>query len=111
MPFFTSRRTRRTHAVSTVPRTSRRRGFTLPTFGRKNKNRVAGGHAAALSNPHTTRSGRGHAKRELRAMGQGNRTHVPLMTKIKRALGIRSSPRHSTHTTTMGSRSRHAIVV
>ncbi len=26
--------------------------------------------------------------------GRGRETHVPLMTKIKRTLGIRSTPRH-----------------
>jgi len=61
--------------------------------GRKDPDRVAGGFKAALSNPNTTRSGRKHAKHELRAMGRGNETRVPIMTRIKRSLGIRSTPK------------------
>ncbi|KAI0052582.1 hypothetical protein FA95DRAFT_1473331, partial [Auriscalpium vulgare] len=61
-------------------------------FG-KDRDRVAGGYKAALSNPNTTHEGRRRAKWELRSMGRGNETHVPLMTKIKRTLGIRSTPR------------------
>ncbi|KAF8165132.1 hypothetical protein B0H34DRAFT_793559 [Crassisporium funariophilum] len=76
-------------ARTTVVPTHHRRSF----FHRKDRDRVAGGYKAALSNPHTTRSGRKQAKRELQAMGRGHETHVPLMTKIKRALGIRSTPR------------------
>ncbi|KAI0311148.1 hypothetical protein OF83DRAFT_1046478, partial [Amylostereum chailletii] len=66
---------------------------------RKDRDRVAGGYKAALSNPNTTHSGRRHAKWELRRMGRGNEAHVPLMTKIKRTLGIRSTPRSQTYTT------------
>ncbi|KAI6151753.1 hypothetical protein BKA82DRAFT_4386661 [Pisolithus tinctorius] len=61
---------------------------------RKDRDRVAGGYKAALSNPNTTRSGREHAKHELRMMGRERDTHVPLMVKVKRALGIRSTPRN-----------------
>ncbi|KDR83520.1 hypothetical protein GALMADRAFT_132961 [Galerina marginata CBS 339.88] len=86
MPLFGSRSTAHRHHGTTT----RRRGL----FHRRDKDRVAGGFKAALSNPNTTRSGRRHAKHELRAMGRGNETHVPLMTKIKRALGIRSTPRN-----------------
>jgi len=64
-------------------------------FHRRDKDRVAGGYKAALSNPNTTHDGRKRAKMELRAMGRGNETHVPFMTKVKRTLGIRSSPRRS----------------
>ncbi|KAH9962390.1 hypothetical protein BC827DRAFT_1119573, partial [Russula dissimulans] len=60
---------------------------------RRDRDRVAGGYRAALTNPNTTYAGRRHAKRELRLMGRGDEAHVPLMTKIKRALGIRSTPR------------------
>ncbi|KAG1718929.1 hypothetical protein EDB19DRAFT_1585343, partial [Suillus lakei] len=70
--------------------TSTRRRFR---FFSRDKNRVAGGYKAALSNPRTTRQGRKHAKQELRAMGRERETHLPFMTKVKRALGIRSSPR------------------
>ncbi|KAG1773855.1 hypothetical protein EDD22DRAFT_3591 [Suillus occidentalis] len=73
-------------------RTSTRRRFR---FFSKDKNRVAGGYKAALSNPRTTRQGRKHAKQELRAMGRDRETHLPFMTKVKRALGIRSSPRQN----------------
>ncbi|KAF9651220.1 hypothetical protein BDM02DRAFT_3078656, partial [Thelephora ganbajun] len=62
---------------------------------RRDPDRVAGGFKAALSNPNTTRSGRKNAKQELRLMGRGNETHVPLMTKIKRSLGIRSTSRRN----------------
>ncbi|KAA1466044.1 hypothetical protein DENSPDRAFT_746806, partial [Dentipellis sp. KUC8613] len=62
-------------------------------FGRKDRDRVAGGYKAALSNPNTTHEGRKHAKHELRRMGRGSEAHVPMMTKVKRALGIRSTPR------------------
>ncbi|KDQ28906.1 hypothetical protein PLEOSDRAFT_1111989 [Pleurotus ostreatus PC15] len=93
MPLFG---TRRAH-TSTV-HTTRRHSL----FHRKDRNHVAAGYKSALSNPHTTRAGRKQAKRELRAMGRGSETHVPFMTKVKRALGIRSTPRrtavaHSTH--------------
>ncbi|KII95945.1 hypothetical protein PLICRDRAFT_87253 [Plicaturopsis crispa FD-325 SS-3] len=57
----------------------------------------AAGYKAALSNPNTTRSGRQHAKHELKLMGRGREAHVPLMTKIRRALGIRSTPRRERH--------------
>ncbi|KAH8106291.1 hypothetical protein BXZ70DRAFT_1004556 [Cristinia sonorae] len=87
MPFFQ----RRTHATTTTR--THRGPSRFSRFGRKDPDRVAGGFKAALSNPNTTRHGRSHAKRELRLMGRGRETHVPVMTKIKRALGIRSSPR------------------
>ncbi|KAG8979248.1 hypothetical protein FRB94_008844 [Tulasnella sp. JGI-2019a] len=55
------------------------------------RERVAGGYKAALTNPNTTHDGREHAKHELRRMGES--THVPIMTKIKRTIGIRSTPK------------------
>ncbi|KAL1721375.1 hypothetical protein EV715DRAFT_271323 [Schizophyllum commune] len=66
---------------------------------------VTGGYKAALANPNTTSAGRRHAKHELRKRGES--THVPLMVRIKRTLGIRSTPRTSTvggygHHTTHG---------
>ncbi|KAH9482878.1 hypothetical protein JR316_0004978 [Psilocybe cubensis] len=105
MPLFGTR-TRRTNYTTTTSRPARRglfggtrrtahtgtvrparRGF----FSRRpDKDRVAGGYKVALANPNTTHSGRKHAKRELRAMGRD--THVPFMTKVKRTLGIRSTP-------------------
>ncbi|KZP13083.1 hypothetical protein FIBSPDRAFT_688326, partial [Athelia psychrophila] len=60
---------------------------------RKDRDRVAGGYKAALSNPNTTHEGRKHAEMELKMMGRGREAHVPLMTRIKRTLGIRSTPR------------------
>ncbi|KAG2148067.1 hypothetical protein DEU56DRAFT_783985 [Suillus clintonianus] len=72
-------------------RTSSGRRFR---FFSRDKNRVAGGYKAALSNPRTSRQGRKHAKQELRAMGRERETHLPFMTKVKRALGIRSTPRN-----------------
>ncbi|KAF8974378.1 hypothetical protein BDZ97DRAFT_1911569 [Flammula alnicola] len=84
MPLFGSRHTHTT----TTPR---RHGF----FHRRDNDRVAGGLRGTLVNPNTTRSGRRQAKRELRGMGRENETHVPLMTKVKRALGIRSTPRRT----------------
>ncbi|KAF9057768.1 hypothetical protein BJ165DRAFT_1521119 [Panaeolus papilionaceus] len=102
MPLFSSRSTAATTS------STRRRGFfgssglsstTRGTgggfFHRKNKNRVAGGYKSALSNPNTTRNGRKRAKKELRFMGRPQETHVPFMTKVKRTLGIRSTPRTS----------------
>ncbi|KAM5534869.1 hypothetical protein V8D89_011424 [Ganoderma adspersum] len=74
-------------------------------FGRKDPDRVAGGFKAALANPNTTRSGRKHAKRELKLMGRGDEAHVSLMTKIKRTLGIRSTSRSQRHT--LGKRRRY----
>ncbi|KAI0688544.1 hypothetical protein BC835DRAFT_1238927, partial [Cytidiella melzeri] len=62
-------------------------------FMRKDPDRVAGGYKAALANPNTTRQGRKHAEHELKAMGRGREAHVPIMTRIKRALGIHSTPR------------------
>jgi len=71
-------------------------------FGRRNgesrEERRAAGYKAALSNPNTTRRGREHAKHELRHMGRGREAHVPLLTKIKRTLGIRSTPRRQRNT-------------
>jgi len=69
----------------------RREGGGL--FHRRDRDHVAGGYRAALSNPNTTRAGRRHAKEELRMMGRD--PHVPFMTKLKRSLGIRSTPRRS----------------
>ncbi|KAK7695587.1 hypothetical protein QCA50_000223 [Cerrena zonata] len=89
MPLFGTRRQGHTTSLST----SRRGRSHRTRFGRKDPDRVAGGYKAALSNPNTTRSGRKHAKRELGVMGRSGETKVPLMTKIKRTLGIRSTPR------------------
>ncbi|KAI0742145.1 hypothetical protein BC629DRAFT_1686500 [Irpex lacteus] len=80
MPLFGRRSSPRTH-------------HTTHTTTHKDPDRVAGGYKAALANPNTTRAGREHAKHELRAMGRGREAHVPLSTKIKRALGIHSTPR------------------
>ncbi|KAG2345140.1 hypothetical protein BDR05DRAFT_931229 [Suillus weaverae] len=71
-------------------RTSARRRFR---FFSRDQNKVAGGHKAALSNPRTSRQSRKHTKQEFRAMGRDRESHLPFMTKVKRALGIRSSPR------------------
>ncbi|KAJ6516271.1 hypothetical protein C8R45DRAFT_959558 [Mycena sanguinolenta] len=60
-------------------------------FYRRDPSRVAAGYKAALSNPNTTRAGRKRAEAELHAMGRS--AHVPLMTKIKRALGMHKTPR------------------
>ncbi|KAJ7499306.1 hypothetical protein FB451DRAFT_1204962 [Mycena latifolia] len=60
-------------------------------FHRADRDRKAGGFKAALANPNTTSRGRKHAKAELRGMGRS--TQVPFMTKVKRTLGIRSTPR------------------
>ncbi|CUA76838.1 hypothetical protein RSOLAG22IIIB_02314 [Rhizoctonia solani] len=82
--------TRSRHTTHHTTRTSReRRGL----FHRKNPNRRAAGYKAAPPNPNTTHEGRKHAKRELKRMGRGSETHVSLGTRIKRALGIRSTPR------------------
>jgi len=62
-------------------------------FHRVDRDRRAGGLKGALANPNTTKAGRRNAKRELRAMGRGNEAHVSFMTKVKRTLGIRSTPR------------------
>ncbi|VDC06244.1 unnamed protein product [Peniophora sp. CBMAI 1063] len=91
-----------TPKTTTTTRTRRHHGFHL----RKDPDRVAGGYKAALANPNTTHQGRKHAKWELRRMGRGNEAHVPLMTKIKRTLGIRSTPRASRRTHTVSSTSR-----
>ncbi|KAI0069182.1 hypothetical protein BV25DRAFT_112401 [Artomyces pyxidatus] len=85
MPFFSSSR----RNAGTTSTTHRRHNL----FGHKDRDRVAGGYKAALANPNTTRDGRRRAKWELRRMGRGNEAHVSLMTKIKRTLGIRSTPR------------------
>ncbi|KAF8211530.1 hypothetical protein K438DRAFT_1958624 [Mycena galopus ATCC 62051] len=63
-------------------------------FHRSSRDRRAGGLKAALANPNTTHRGRKNAKTELHAMGRSS--HVPFMTKVKRTLGIRSSPRQRT---------------
>ncbi|KDQ64974.1 hypothetical protein JAAARDRAFT_52892 [Jaapia argillacea MUCL 33604] len=92
MPLFGNNR-------RTAERTTRRRHHI---FTRKDPDRVAGGYKAALSNPNTTRRGRKRAKAELRMMGRGNEAHVSFMTKIKRALGIRSSPTSTQQRTRRG---------
>ncbi|KZV71412.1 hypothetical protein PENSPDRAFT_630319 [Peniophora sp. CONT] len=112
MAFGFGRSTRRTRGsvltgptTTTTTHTRRHHGFRL----RKDPDRVAGGYKAALANPNTTHEGRKHAKWELRRMGRGNEAHVPLMTKIKRTLGIRSTPRSAsrrTHTVSSTSRMR-----
>ncbi|TFK29319.1 hypothetical protein FA15DRAFT_700257 [Coprinopsis marcescibilis] len=100
MPFMTRRsRATTTHVPASLP--SKGLGIFRQFKLRRNPNRVAGGHKAALSNPHTTRQGRKHAKKELRRMGRGNATHVPILTKIKRALGITSSRRRHTQRRTV----------
>ncbi|KAJ7047747.1 hypothetical protein C8F04DRAFT_1386934 [Mycena alexandri] len=63
-------------------------------FHRSSRNRRAGGLKASLANPNTTHHGRKNAKIELHSMGRSS--HVPFMTKVKRTLGIRSSPRRRT---------------
>ncbi|KAJ7122904.1 hypothetical protein C8R44DRAFT_784884 [Mycena epipterygia] len=78
MPFF---------GTSTSSSTRRHRSW----FRRADRDRVAGGYKSALSNPNTTPRGRKHAEAELHAMGRS--AHVPFMTKVKRTLGIRSTPR------------------
>ncbi|KAJ7047738.1 hypothetical protein C8F04DRAFT_1247356 [Mycena alexandri] len=70
---------------------SRRHQRHHRAFYRRDPDRVAGGYKAALSNPKTTRAGRKRAEAELHAMGRS--AHVPLMTKIKRALGMHKTPR------------------
>jgi len=71
------------------------RQSTHSRFHRRDRDRVAGGYKAALANPNTTRHGRKHAKHELEAMGRGREAHVSFMTKIRRALGIRKTPRRT----------------
>lgn len=63
MSLFSSRRRSRATTATTRTRT----GFRNP-LRRRDPDRVAGGYKAALSNPNTTRSGRKHAKQELRMM-------------------------------------------
>ncbi|KAJ6543838.1 hypothetical protein B0H19DRAFT_1168591 [Mycena capillaripes] len=63
-------------------------------FHRTSRDRRAGGLKAALANPNTTHRGRNNAKAELHSMGRS--AHVPFMTKVKRTLGIRSTPRRRT---------------
>ncbi|KAB5594027.1 hypothetical protein CTheo_2496 [Ceratobasidium theobromae] len=82
-------RTNRHTTHRTTHSTHSRRGL----FQRKDPNRRAAGFKAALSNPNTTHGGRQHAKHELQRMGRGREAHVSLGTRIKRALGIRSTPR------------------
>ncbi|KAL1681284.1 hypothetical protein EV122DRAFT_261072, partial [Schizophyllum commune] len=89
-----------------MPLFGRRHHATAPTSGggythhhhrrtvrhHKDPAHVTGGYSkAALANPNTTSAGRRHAKHELRKRGES--THVPLMVRIKRTLGIRSTPR------------------
>jgi len=84
---FGSRRT----TTSTTRASHQRRGL----FHRTSPNRRAGGYKAALANPNTTHEGRKHAKHELKRMGRGNEAHVSMGTRIKRALGIRSTRRRT----------------
>ncbi|CAG7847193.1 SubName: Full=Uncharacterized protein {ECO:0000313/EMBL:CCA66768.1} [Serendipita indica DSM 11827] len=50
------------------------------------------GLKSALTNPNSTHAGRAQAKHELHMRGQS--AHVPLMAKVKRALGMHQTPRH-----------------
>ncbi|KAF8914121.1 hypothetical protein CPB84DRAFT_1840863 [Gymnopilus junonius] len=90
MPLSGSSSTHR-HHHSGAPNSgaTRRQGF----FHRRDRDRVAGGYKAALSHPNSTHNGRKHAIHELRIMGRGDEAHVSFMTKIRRVLGIRSTPR------------------
>ncbi|CAK5275828.1 unnamed protein product [Mycena citricolor] len=88
MPLFGS-----SHHHSTTRRSTEHRGGWFS--GRTSRNRRAGGLKAALANPNTTHHGRREAKHELHAMGRSS--HVPFMTKVKRTLGIRSTPRRERH--------------
>ncbi|KAJ6567231.1 hypothetical protein DFH09DRAFT_1156371 [Mycena vulgaris] len=74
-------------------------------FYRRDPARVAGGYRAALSNPKTTRAGRKHAKAELHSMGRS--AHVPFMTKLRRALGIRKTPHRQREAASMRERRDH----
>ncbi|KAI6122804.1 hypothetical protein EV401DRAFT_2196183 [Pisolithus croceorrhizus] len=70
----------------------RRQGFNM--FSRKDGDRVSGGNRrTARSNPKTTRSGRKRTtQNERRIKGRERDTHVPLMAKVKQALGIQNTP-------------------
>ncbi|KAF9535075.1 hypothetical protein CPB83DRAFT_843434 [Crepidotus variabilis] len=103
MPLFGRRRAAPRTMHHTTPLTTSHRTKRGGLFHRKDRDRVAGGYKAALANPNTTHAGRRHAKHELHSMGRSS--HIPLMTRIKRTLGIRSTPRahrttatHTTHT-------------
>lgn len=73
--------------------TSTRRRFSFFS-GDKKRVTVAGEYTAfANSNPRLSRQSRKHAKQELRTVGNDRETHLPFMTKVKRALGIRSLSR------------------
>ncbi|KIK65691.1 hypothetical protein GYMLUDRAFT_240185 [Collybiopsis luxurians FD-317 M1] len=85
MPSIFSRHHHHRKSYSNTPR--RRERY----YHRRDPDHVAAGYRAALANPNTTSQGRRHAKEELHAMGRS--THVPFMTKLKRTLGIRSTPR------------------
>jgi len=56
-------------------------------FRRKDPDIVAGGYRVALADPNTTQEGRAHARHDIHS--KGHSAHVPLMTRIKRILGIR----------------------
>ncbi|KAJ7087218.1 hypothetical protein B0H15DRAFT_843096 [Mycena belliarum] len=77
-------------STSKTSHTSARRGHRS-IFHRVDKDRRAGGLKASLANPNTTSRGRKNAKSELHAMGRS--AHVPFMTKVRRSLGMRSTPR------------------
>ncbi|KIP09187.1 hypothetical protein PHLGIDRAFT_343033 [Phlebiopsis gigantea 11061_1 CR5-6] len=93
MPLFSRRDHTHRSALSTSEPGYGRRSHRAGARRNKDPDRVAGGYKAALANPNTTHEGRQHAEYELEAMGRGREAHVPLVTKIKRALGIRSTPR------------------
>ncbi|PVG04797.1 hypothetical protein CPB86DRAFT_778089 [Serendipita vermifera] len=91
--FGFTRRHRGTTTTTGHHHTRTRRRSLFPR--RKNPERRAAGLKAALANPNTTHDGRKHAKKELHHMGRS--AHVPLSVKIKRTLGIRSTPRRKRH--------------
>jgi hypothetical protein len=122
---YDSRTTAEEPFGSTTTRSTRRRGLfgnrnTGTTAGTRRgffsrkvaPERRSAGLRSSLANPNTTVAGRQEAKAELREMGQS--THVPLSVKvscehlqyaklvltysqkIRRTLGIRSTPRRRT---------------
>ncbi|KIY45929.1 hypothetical protein FISHEDRAFT_76164 [Fistulina hepatica ATCC 64428] len=86
MSFFGSRSRRVHHDNRPTGATRSTRAHGDYRFWRRNSE----SYRAALANPQTTKEGRKHAKHELRRRGQS--THVPLMARIKRTFGVRSTP-------------------
>jgi len=89
------RRSPRNHRAGARTTTARKHNNILTgpggLFHHKKRANKSAGYKASLTNPHTTKAGRAHAKHELHMRGES--AHVPLSKKIERTLGMHQTSR------------------